>query len=154
MLDYDEASLAASEQIAMLIVNFRDPKPVSALRVFLPTFHKDRLIDGHGLFVLDVHLCGDGTFIGQTREFAHGFIEDHGNDAAMSEATASRVIPAKNEGTTGAAGIEIELKSELHARSICRATTKAMVGGLGIEFDDVSHGALLNQSDVGPLRAT
>jgi len=154
MLDDDEAPLAASQQIAMLIVNFGDPKPVSALHVFLPAFHKNRLIDGHGLFVLDVHLGGDGTFISQAREFTHGFVEDHGDDAAMSETTAARVILAKDEGTTGAASIEIELKSELHACSICRATTKAMVGGLGIEFDDVSHGALLNQSDVGPLRAT
>src|SRR5215472_2712184 len=111
-VNQDETSFAASEQVTLLIADFGDAKPVPSLLFFLPAFDDDRLIDGYGLAILNVHLGGYGFFVSDTRDFAHGFVENDRDDATVGEAAATRIVRAQNERGAGALRVEIEVERQ------------------------------------------
>ena len=152
---HDEAALATGKEIALRVANLGDAETVAFAGVLLPAFGENFLVDGDGLAVLDGHFGGDGALAGQFGELAHGFIEDDGDDAAVSEASATGVIGAENEAAAGAVRFEIEFERQLHAGLIGGATTETMVGGLRIEFEYVGHFVFrLDQGHVGAFGAT
>ena len=123
----------------MGVADFGHAKTVAVAGVHLPAFGQDFLVDRDGLAILDRHFGGYGALFGEFGELAHGFIEDDGDDAAVSEASATRGVGAENEAATGAAGVAIEFEGEFHADGIGGATTETAVGGLRIEFENVGH---------------
>src|SRR5271156_739641 len=156
LADYDKAGFAASEQRALGVFDFGDTKAVAAFLTFLPAFDDDFAIDGDGLFVLNVEISCNGTLVVELGKFAHGFIEDHGDDSAVRKTTAAGIVGAKSEATASAASIEIEFERKPHASRISGAATEAMVGGLRIEFANVGHWtvlAALDESHVGAFGA-
>jgi len=87
-------------------------------------------------------------------KLAHGFIEDDGDDATVSEASATGVVGAESEAAAGAVRVEIQFEGQFHTGFIGGATTETAVGGLRIEFEYVGHFILrLDQGHVGAMRA-
>ena len=76
----------------MGIVDFGHAKTIAVTGVHLPAFGKDFLVNRDGLAILDGHFGGHGALFGEFGELAHGFIEDDGDDAAVSEALMTRQI--------------------------------------------------------------
>ena len=139
--DGNKAAFASSEQISRSVANFSDPEAVASFFQLLPAFDVNGLVNGHRILVFDGHFGSDSPFIDEARELTHRFIENHGDDASVSEARAAGVVRPENERTPGTAGVEIEVERELHPGGIRCTATEAAVGGLGCEFDDVGHTA-------------
>ncbi len=137
--DDHESPLAACEHIAVAIANFGSAKAVSSLLFVLPAFDDNFLIDRDGLAIGDGHFRGDGALAGEFGEFAHGFIEDDGDDATVGKSSAATIVQAQDETAAGAAIVEIEFERKLHARGIGGAAAETAVGWIGIEFERATH---------------
>ena len=95
LADDHESCFATGEHIAVGIANFGDAKTIPSPLLFLPTFDNDFLIDRDRLAIDNGHLRGNSAFARQLGELAHGFIENNGDDAAMSKTTTASVIQAQ-----------------------------------------------------------
>jgi len=89
--DRHEAAAAAGQQTALSVMNFRYPKTIATLFFLLPACDGDFRIDGHWSQILDVQLGSYRAFFGQLGNFAHRFIEQNCNDAAVGEPSASGI---------------------------------------------------------------
>ena len=66
-------------------------------------------------------------------DFAHGFVEDEGDDAAVDESAAALVFGAEAECAADAAGGVVLFEGEVHAAGVCGAAAEAGVGRIGCE---------------------
>src|SRR5262249_19017264 len=82
---------------------------------------------------------GDGLFLGQFRKLAHRLIQHYCDDSSMREPRAARIILANRKPAADAFRVEVQLEDQPHSGGIVPTTTKTLVGGLRLEFQDLRH---------------
>src|ERR1700676_650077 len=122
----------------------------------LEGFHGDFLVDANRLDEIDVHLGGDGANVAKAAGFAHGFVEQDGDDAAVQHAGAPLIAGTKRELANDAAIDIVLLECQQHAAIVVAATTETLVRGIGIETNDVgfAHGSSLRRQSESHTKAT
>ena len=60
-------------------------------------FYAQRFVEGNGFEIFDCHLAGESYYLVELIYFAHGVIEDAGDDAAVAVAGRSGVALAEAE---------------------------------------------------------
>src|SRR5271163_1034638 len=83
-IDRDEQALAAREHFPFFVENLGHVDVLAALQLDLARFHSQWLLQRHRLQILHGHLGGHRHHVAQFIHFAHGFIEDGRDDAAVA----------------------------------------------------------------------
>jgi hypothetical protein len=71
--------------------------------------------------------------------FAHGFVQQQGDDSAVKEARAALVFFSQAEATHDALARVILFERELHSSRVCAAAAEAWVIEFWIELHFISH---------------
>ena len=100
-------------------------------------FGNQRLAQRNRLEIFNLHRLGKRHHRAQLVDFAHGFIENGGDDAAVSVSRRPLIAARQAKAAPGAALGFVEIKFEVHALRIGRAAGKAAVGKGG-SFDGMS----------------
>ncbi len=86
-----------------------------------------RLVEWDGLEIFDGHLLGEGDDVMQFVHFAHGIVENAGDDAAVAVAGRSGIALAKAEFAEEGLAFFVEQELEAHAVGIVHAADEAVV---------------------------
>lgn len=90
-------------------------------------FDAQRFVQRDGLEVFDSHFGCDGDHVAEFVEFAHGVVEDGGNDPAMAVAGRPGVAPAQAKMRDEMLALAIQRKLQMHAMRIIFAAGEAQV---------------------------
>ena len=93
----------------------------------LARFHAQRLLEGHGLEVIDFYFRGQRNDLAQLIDLAHGFVEDGGDNAAVAVSGRAGVALAEPEAADEARALLIVDKAQAHAVGVIRAAREAVI---------------------------
>lgn len=100
---------------------------LAAVHADFPALDAERLVEGHGLKVFDMNLAGQGDHVAQLVHFAHGFVEEGGDDAAVAVAGRSGVALAQAKAANESLARFIEGELQAHPVRIIQAAGEAEV---------------------------
>src|ERR1700721_426950 len=83
--------------------------------------------------VFDCELGGDGANAAEAIDFAHGLVENEGDDAAVDESATALIFGSEFECAADSARGVVLLVRQLHAARVCAAAAEAGVGRVGCE---------------------
>ncbi len=93
----------------------------------LARFHAQRFVERHRPQVVHLHLRSQRDHLAQLVHFAHGLIENGGDDAAMAVSRRSGVALIQAEAANEHPALLVEGKFQMHAGRIVRPAGKAFV---------------------------
>src|SRR5579862_4655087 len=126
-IDSDEDAAAAGEHFSFFIEDLGGVDVGASALLDFAAFDAQRLLQRYGLEILDGHLPRERNYVVQLVYFAHGVVEDAGDDAAVAVAGGSGIALAEAELTNkGLAGF-VEDEFEAHAFFIVLAADEAVV---------------------------
>ena len=127
-LDGDEDRFAGGEGVAGSVGDLRFAEVAAAVVFDVARGESERDGQGHGAQILHLHLPGHGKNVAGAVRFAHGFVEEGGDDASMG--VAGRAGETAGEAKVRddvTVGIDEEFEAE--AGRILEATAEALVEG-------------------------
>jgi len=147
-VDGDEGAAAASEDFIFVVEDFGGVDVGTSADFDFAAFDAKRLIQGDGLEIFDGHLSGQGDDLVEFIYFAHGVVEDAGDDAAVAVAGRSGVTFAEAEVADEGLALLVEDEFEAHAVRIVLSADEAVVflqpGVLGfVAVGLAGHGRIL-----------
>ncbi len=150
MRERDEEAAAGGQFVAFGIEDGSASPELAAVDAFDAAAQPDGRGGGYGLQILDLKLARDGDFATSAVGFAHGFIEQRGDDAAVKIAGRSFVVIA-DDGLSGDGAIGSRSEGEVKADGILHSTAEAAVAlavgerleGMGRRFRDGGIGRIL-----------
>jgi hypothetical protein len=90
-------------------------------------FHSQTLIERHRSQVIDGHLRSQRDYASQFVHFAHGFIENRRNDAAMAMSRWTHIAFVQTKTADKHLAFLVEGKSQMHPGGIVRPAGKTLV---------------------------
>jgi hypothetical protein len=129
-IEIHKASAAAREHYALLVADLRRQEEVAPLGVGLPSFDDKLLPRPHRPKILDVQFRRNGARLAKTIGFAHHFVEQGGDDAAVKKSSGALEVVTQAEPAANAAGRVVLFEGELQAAWVRTAAAKAAVVGL------------------------
>jgi hypothetical protein len=148
-VDGDEEAFGTSEDGAIGVLDFGVVEQFAAWGAVdfrwaakVPADENERLVEGNGAEVIDLHVAGHGEDVQRAIELAHGFVEERGNDAAVDVARGTLVHAVELEVRCGGYGLAVRgigCEDEVQALRIGGTAAKAEVGALvdgGVGFEE------------------
>ncbi len=126
-VDGYEGAAAAGQDFVFFVQDFGGVDVLSALDFDFAAFDAQRFVQWDGLKVFDGHLFGERDDVTQFVDFAHGVVEDAGDDASMAVARRSGVTLAEAEAADEDLAGFVERELEAHAVGIVGAADEAVV---------------------------
>jgi hypothetical protein len=138
-INRNKGSGTAGQDFALFIFDLsRVDMPATVQALFVGN-HRQRLPQWYRPQIFDFHGSGKSQHIAELVHFAHGFIQDGGNNAAMGMAWRPGVSARKLEMADGLARLFVQRELQFHALRIVMSATKAMVlAGLRFALDRVA----------------
>ncbi len=126
-VDGDENTATASQDFVLFVEDFGRVDVAAAVDFEFVAFNTQGLMQRNGLQVFDCHLFGEGHHVAQFVDFAHGVVEDAGNDAAVAVARRSGITVCQAEVTHEGLSRFVEDELEPHAIWVVRTADKTVV---------------------------
>ena len=126
-VDGDEDAAAAGEDFVFVVEDFGDVDVLASVDFFFAAFDAKRFIQRDGLEIFDRHFFGEGDDVVEFVYFAHGVVEDGGDDAAVGVAGRSGVALAEAEVADESLAGFVEEEFEAHAVRIVLSADEAVV---------------------------
>ena len=137
-VDNHEPPFAAGEQISRLVPNLSFMIQLTAVAARHKSLHHDFRVHADRTLVLHAQLRRDGVLGVKPGRFAHGFVQQQGDDPAVKEARAALVFFAQAEAAHDALARVILFERELHSARVRAAAAEARVIGFWIELHFIS----------------
>lgn len=132
---------AAGQDFALFVLDFRDVGVLASGDLLLAPGNSKRLAQRNRPEILDGHGLGKRHHAAQLVYFAHGFVEDGGNDAAVRVSWRPRVALGQLEIADRLAVLLVKEELQAHAGRVVLAAGEAVIlRGLGMRVDGVSVG--------------
>ena len=126
-VDGDEDAAAAGQDFVLFVEYFGGVDVGAALYFYFAAFHAEGLVQRDGLEVFDGHLSGERHDVMQFIYFAHGIVEDAGDNASVAVAGRSGVALAQAKFADESLAIFVEDEFEVHAVFVIGAADEAVV---------------------------
>jgi len=126
-VDGDEEPLAAGKDFPFLIQDFGHIGVLSASDANFARLDPKRLVERHGLQVVDGDLRGEGDDVTQFVHFAHGFVQNRRYDTAVAVPGRTGVALAEAKAADEAIALFIVGELQSHTFGIVFAAGKAGV---------------------------
>ena len=126
-VDGDEDTVALGEDFSGFVADLGGVDVNASVDFLFPSDDGQVGVQGDRAHVVDLHGFGEGDDFAEFVHFAHGFIEDGGDDAAVAVSGRALVALRKLEAADGFVVFEDEL--EVHAVGIVGAAAEAFVFG-------------------------
>ncbi len=132
-VDDDEEAFGSGENVAVGVLDFGLVEELAAFAAEVAAGEDKRLVEGDGAKVVDLHVAGHGEDVEGAVEFAHGLVEERGNDASVDVPRGTFVEAVELElgggdGDLGVGGVSGE--DEMKALWVGGAATEAVAGSL------------------------
>ncbi len=126
-VDGDEDAAAAGQDFVVLVEDFGGVDVLGAAHFDFAAFYAQGLVQRDRLEIFDGHFSREGDYVVELVHFAHGVVEDAGDDAAVAVARGSGVALAEAEAADeGLAGF-VQDEFQAHAFFVVLATDEAVV---------------------------
>src|SRR5580700_6777687 len=127
LADHYKSSCAFGQHLAGAIPNFSNEEQVASFYLRLVAFDDDLLIHLYGLQVLDRQFRGYRANFAEPADFAHGLVQERGDNPAMGHSAAALIRLTQNKSSYDPAVDVVLHKRQLHARIVSSAATTAFV---------------------------
>ncbi len=117
-VDGDKDAAAAGEDFIFVVEDFGGVDVSASLLFYFAAFDAQRLVQRNGLEIFDSHLSGEGDDMMEFIYFAHGIVEDAGDDAAVAMAGRSGVAVGEAEAADESLAGFVEDELQAHAARI------------------------------------
>jgi hypothetical protein len=135
----DKCPGAAGQNFTLSIADFCNVDMSASVHALFRTGDGERLSQRHGLEILDFHGSGERQHVAKLVHLAHGFIQDRGDNAAVSIAGRPGVFARQLEVADGLTGFFVQRELQAHTLRIIVAAAKAMVlARLGFAVDGMA----------------
>ncbi len=126
-IDGDEGAAAAGEDFIFVVEDFGGVDVTASFYFDFAALDAERLAQGDGLEIFDGHLARERDDVMQLVYFAHGVIEDGGDDAAVAVAGWSGVALGEAEMADESLAFFVEDEFQMHAVGVVFAADEAVV---------------------------
>jgi hypothetical protein len=126
-INRDENSTAAGEDFALFVQDFGFVDVLAAVDADFPALDMKRFVQRHWLQILDRHFLCEGDDVMQFVHFAHGVVEDGGDDASVTVAGRSGIALREAELADEGLAFFVQDKFQVHAVGIIGAAGEAVV---------------------------
>jgi hypothetical protein len=123
----DEEALAAGEDFVFVVEDLGHVDVLAAFYAEFAGFDVERLFQGNRLQILDGDFGGQGDDVAQFIYFAHGFVEDGGDDATVAVSGRSGVALGEAKFADKTAPLSVVGETQAHAVGIAGAASEAAV---------------------------
>src|SRR4051812_35942120 len=127
-IDGDKHGPSSRQHFAALVADFRYVYVYPAAHAALVALGDERLAQRNWLQIFHFHRLSEGHHRAQFVHFAHGFVQNGGDDAAMGVSRRSLIAARQAKAAPGAALGFVKIKFKMHALRIGRPTSKAAIG--------------------------
>ena len=149
-VDGDEDAAAAGQDFVFVVEDFGGVDVGASSLLYFAAFDAERLVQRDGLEIFDGHFAGEGDDVMKFIYFAHGVVEDSGNDAAVAVAGRSGVALAQAEAADEGLAFFVEDELQAHALGVVHAADEAEVflhlhvaGFVAVDLGLRWHGGIL-----------
>jgi hypothetical protein len=138
-IDGNERPGAAGQNFTLGIADFSRVDVPSPFDALLLGSDGERLSQRNGLEVLNLHGTGKSQHVAEFIHFAHGFVQDSGDNTAMGVPGRAGVFARKLEMANGLARRFVQRELQAHSLRIIVSAAKAMIlARLGFAVDCVA----------------
>src|SRR5580704_1962293 len=131
LADHHKSSRAFGQHFAGAIANFSNEEQVASFYFRLVALNDDLFVHFYGLQVLHRQFRSYRANLAEPADFAHGLVQERGNNPAVSHSAAALVRLAQNKSSYDPAVDVILHKRQLHAKIVSSAAAKARVRWVG-----------------------
>jgi hypothetical protein len=126
-VDGDEDATAAGEDFIFVVEDFGGVDVGASALFYFAAFDAEGLVQRDGLEVFDRHLSCEGDDVVEFIYFAHGVVENAGDDAAVAVAGRSGVAVGEAEAADESLAGFVEDEFQAHAAGVVLAADEAVV---------------------------
>src|SRR5579863_3709934 len=123
----DEGAAAAGQDFAFFVEDFGHVGVLAAANPDFPALDAQGFVQRHRLEIFDGHFLGERDDVAELIHFAHGVVEDGGDDAAMAVAGRAGVTLAEAKAADEGPARFVQSELEVHAVGIVGAAREAVV---------------------------
>jgi hypothetical protein len=126
-VDGDEDAAAAGQDFVFLVQDFGGIDVLGAADFDFAAFHAQRFVQGDGFQIFDRHLSRERYYVTELVYFAHGVVEDAGDDATVAVAGRAGVAVGEAEVADEGLALLVEDEFQAHAFFVVLAADEAIV---------------------------
>jgi len=118
---------AASEDVSVLIRDFSDVDVLAPVDALFTAGYQERFPKRHRLQIIDLHTPRQSDHLVQAVHLTHGFVENGGDNPAVSVARRTLVTAGKLEAAGRKASLFVEEELQAHALEVVFSATEAVI---------------------------